>query len=203
MSNKFEVSDNDIKHFILPELRGDIVGLKDEPKKYQTVEEIEALQKKAFNKAVKAGHEQGLKQGLAEANKLINMFNFLQQPLEDLDVQVEKQLTELAILIATLLLKKSCEFDVEHIQKLIHDSIEYLPIKTRDISVRLNPADIALFEKSEVDIKQQSWDYVSDKNVRQGGCIIESSTSHIDASIETRIQQLVEQLNLTQESEPE
>jgi len=203
MPNKFEVPDNDIKHFIMPELRGDIVGLKDDPKKYQTTEEIEAIQKKAFNNAVKSGHDQGLKQGLAEASKLINMFNFLQSPLDDLDVAVEKQLTELTILIATLLLKKTCEFDVEHIQQLIHDSIEYLPIKTRDITVRLNPADIALFEKSDINIKEQTWGYAADKTVRQGGCIIESSTSHIDASVEARVEQLVEQLSLEQDIEPE
>jgi len=196
MPNKFKVPDSEIKHFVLPELRGDIVGMKDEAKGYQTVEEIEAIQKKAFNQAVKKGHEKGLQQGLAEAAKLTNIFNFLQSPLKELDKQVESQLTELALLIAKLLLKKECEFDIEHIQKLIHDSLEYLPVKTRDIVVHLNAADIALLQKSEVNIDEQRWKYIADNSVRQGGCVIESSTSHIDASVETRVQQLVEQLNL-------
>ncbi len=207
MSRRFEVQESDIKHFVMQELQGDIVGMKDESKGYQTTEEIERLQKEAFNKAVKEGHEkglqQGLQQGLEDSAKLKNIFNFLQSPLDELDKQVENELTDLALLIAKLLLKKECEVDAEHIQKLIHDSLEYLPVKTRDITVHLNAADVALFDKSDVDIKKQSWKHIVDNSVQQGGCIIESSTSHIDATVEARVQQLVDQLSVYQDRETE
>ncbi len=203
MSRRFEVPESDIKHFVMEELRGDIVGNADDAKGYQTTEEIERLQKKAFDSAVKKGHAKGLQQGLADASKLKNIFDFLQSPLDELDKQVESELTDLTLLIAKYLLKKECEFDAEHIQKLIHDSLEYLPVKTRDITVHLNAADVALFEKSDVDIKKQSWKYIVDNSVQQGGCIIESSTSHIDATVEARVQQLIDQLSLYQDRETE
>ncbi len=201
MSKLFNVSENDVQHYVLPELKGHIVGMQDAAIRPQTVEEIEALQKQAYDEAVVAGHAEGLKQGLQQANKLQNVFNFLQQPLQELDKQVEHQLADLAILLAKLLLQKESRVDEQHIQKLVHDSLEYLPIKSRDIQVRLNAADIALLNQAEINTDEQSWGCITDNTITPGGCIIESSTSHIDATVEARVQQLVDQLNLHQESE--
>ena len=36
---------------------------------------------------------------------------------------------------------------------------------------------------------------MEDPAITQGGCKIDSDQSHIDASVETRVQQLVDQLN--------
>jgi len=200
MSNRFNVSDSDIQHYVAPELTGNIVGMQDEAIRPQTVEEIEALQKQAYEEAKQAGHAEGLKQGLQEmtnkANQLQKVFNFLKQPLNELDKEVEQQLTELAILLAQQLLQKESKLDAQHIQSLVHESLEYLPVKSRDIEVHLNPDDIALLQQAEIDINAQSWNCITDKSVTRGGCVIESATSHIDATVETRVQQLVDQLNL-------
>ncbi|VAW59166.1 hypothetical protein MNBD_GAMMA08-667 [hydrothermal vent metagenome] len=201
MSKPINVSESEIKHYVAPELSGRIVGLKNEAVRPQTVEEIERLQKQAYDEAAKKGHADGLKQGLKETEKLKTIFNFLQQPLNDLDKQVEQQLTELALLIAKMLLQKESTIDAQHIQNLVHESLEYLPVKSRDIQVRLNANDIALFEQANINLNEQSWQCVTDNSVTSGGCIIESSTSHIDASVETRVQQLVDQLNMHQDVE--
>jgi len=203
MSNRFKVSESDIQHFVPPELKGNIVGMQDEAIRPQTVEEIEALQKQAYDEAVKAGHTEGIKQGLQEmtnkARQLQKAFNFLQQPLNELDKQVEQQLTELAILLAEQLLQKESKLDAQHIQNLVHNSLEYLPVKSRDIQVRLNADDIALLNQAEIDTNEQSWNCVADNSVTPGGCIIESAASHIDATVETRVQQLVDQINVHHE----
>jgi len=209
MSKPFKVPESEIKHYVPPELSGNIVGMNEEALRPQTVEEIEALQKQAYEEAVKEGYDAGLKKGLQEmsvkASKLQatiqNMINFLQQPLKDLDKQVEYQLAELSILLANLLLQKESKLDAEHIQNLVHNSLEYLPVKSRDIQVRLNSEDIALLNQAEIDTNEQSWRYITDNTISPGGCIIESSASHIDATVETRVQQLVEQLSLHQEDD--
>lgn len=207
MTKPYTIADDQIKHYVAPELQGKIVGLREELVRPQTVEEIEALQKQAYEEAKKAGHEEGVKQGLQEmkqkANQLQAMFNFLQQPLEEMDHQVEYQLTELAMLLARQLLKKECSLDSEHIRNLVHDSLEYLPVKARDIRVRLNPADIILLEQAEIDLEKQSWKCVSDTSVRAGGCVIESDNSVIDATVETRVEQLVDQLGIQPVTETE
>lgn len=199
MTKRYKVSEADIQHYIAPELKGHIVGLRDEALRPQTVEEIEALQKQAYEEAKKSGYADGLKQGLDEmklkANKLVSIVNFMQHPLEEMNSEVEHELAALAVLLAEKLLKKESSLDAQHIHSLVHESLDYLPIKARDVRVRLNPDDIALLNQAEIDTNDQVWSCVSDSSVRAGGCIIESDTSHIDATIETRVQQLVDQLN--------
>ena len=200
MKKPYTVSDDQIKHYIAPELQGKIVGLRHEAVRPQTVEEIEALQKLAYEEARQAGHAEGVKQGLQDvkqkANKLQALINFLQQPLDEVDEQVEHQLTELAMLLAKNLLRKESSVDHRHIQNLLHESLQYLPLKSRDIRVRLNPADIELLKLGELKLDEQSWQCVADASVSAGGCIIESDQSVVDASVENRVTQLMQQLGL-------
>jgi flagellar assembly protein FliH len=106
-------------------------------------------------------------------------------------------------MLSEKLLQKESKLDVQHIQNLVHESLEYLPVKSRDIQVRLNADDIALLTQAEIDIDQQSWSCVADSSITPGGCVIESNSSHIDATVETRVQQLVDQLSIHHDDENE
>jgi len=200
MKKPYSAPNDDVKHYVMPELTGKIVGLRDDAVRPQTVEEIEALQKQASEEAKKAGYAEGLKTGLQEmkvkANQLQTVLNFLKNPIEEMDQKVEHQLVELSMTIAKQLLRKESSVDEQHISTLIHESLEFLPVKARNISVRLNPADILLLNKADIDTNEQSWTCVSDTGVTAGGCVIESDTSHVDASMEKRVEQLVDQLGL-------
>ena len=67
--------------------------------------------------------------------------------------------------------------------------------------MRLNPDDVALLNQAEIITSEQSWVCVADSSVTAGGCMIESDTSHIDSSVESQVQQLIEQLSLYQSSD--
>ena len=198
MTKKFSVQDSDIQHYIMPELTGNIVGMKDDTLRPQTVEEIEALQKQAYEEARQEGFKKGLEEAAQKIKKLESIFNFLQHPLKELDNQVEHQFADLAIVLAKQLLKNESALDAQHIYSLVHESLDYLPVKARNIRVRLNSQDIALLNQAQMNTGEQSWECISDNTVTAGGCVIESDTSHVDASVETRVQQLVDQLNLHQ-----
>lgn len=218
MRKKYIVTDAEIQHYFPPELRGPIAGMREDQSRPQTVEEIEAIHKQAYEDGFKEGQEQGYEEGhqkgydemqvqvndfKSKAQTLQKLIGFLSQPLKEMDQQVEHQLADLAVVLAKFLLKKESSLEAEHIYTLVHDTLEYLPVKTRNVCVRLNPDDIALLNQAEIDIDNQSWSYVADANITAGGCMVESDTSHIDATVETRIQQLVEQLELHQALEDE
>lgn len=194
MSKPFTPREDQVRHWVMPEVSGKIVGATKEPLRPQTVEEIEALQKLAREE----GYQEGLKRGMADmqakAKKLVDALNFAARPLQQLDDDVVKQLTELSITLARMLLKKECCTDATHIHALIQEALDFMPVSARQIRVRLNPADVALLNQSDIDTTKQDWTCVADKTVTQGGCVVESSTSHIDATVETRLQQLIDQL---------
>ena len=202
LSNAFQIDDDKIKHWVLPEVRGNIVGESGEAVVPQTVEDIEALHKQVYEEALQKGREEGLKQGRqeglsemqAQAKKLQQMFNYFEHPLQQLDRDVEQQLAELALSVARLVIKKATVADGEHIQNLVHEAISFLPVNSRNINVRLNTFDRQLLEQAGVDTEAQDWGCISDDSIRQGGCIIESETSYIDATLEKRMAEVFEQL---------
>jgi len=191
MPKPFSTKEENIKHWVLPEVSGRLVGGDASASmRPQTVEDIEAV----FEEGRKKGYEAGFAEARAETAKISRILQFMQQPLHELDEEVEQQLTELAMTLARLLLKKECSEDVTHIQKLVHESLEFLPIQSRSIRVHLNPADVQLMKKAGVD-PQQEWKCVEDPKITQGGCKIDSDQSHVDATVETRVQQLFDQLS--------
>jgi len=191
MTKPFSTKEENIKHWVLPQVSGQLVGGdKNAAMRPQTVEDIEAV----FEEGRKKGYEAGFAEARAETDKITRILQFMQQPLHELDEEVEQQLTELAMTLARLLLKKESSDDVAHIQKLVHESLEFLPIQSRSIRVHLNPADIQLIKKAGVD-PQQEWKSVEDPAITQGGCKVDSDQSHVDATVETRVQQLFDQLN--------
>lgn len=207
MPKKYTVTDAEVQHYVPPELKGHIVGLRSDGLRPQTVEEIEEIQKQAFEEGKKQGYEAGHQQGYeemqvqvaefkAKAEQLQSVIDFMSQPLKQMDQEVEQQLADLATVLAKYLLKKDSSLEAEHIYSLVHESLEYLPVKARNVCVRLHPDDIALLNQAEIDINDQSWSCVADNKISAGGCMVESDTSHIDATVETRLQQLVEQLDM-------
>ena len=194
MSKPFSADEDKIKHYVLPEVTGHIVGFDSDEIKPQTVEDIEALQKEAYEEGRKQGKQAGLAEMQEKAQQLVNMFNFFEKPLTTLDEEVEKQLTELALTVARAVVKKECATDVTTVQSIIHEALDFLPINARNVRVRLNPVDINLLKQAGVNTDSQDWACIADNSVSQGGCFVESDTSHIDASLETRVQQIVDQL---------
>lgn len=195
MSKPFSANEKDVKHWLMPEITGNIVGLNSrDNKKPQTVEEIQALQKQAFEEGRQEGIQKGLAEMQAKARQLVNVFNFMARPLQQLDADIEKELAQFALTIATMLLKKECSVDAAHINALIHETLEYLPLSSRNVRVKLNPADISLLTQAGIELKTPDWICVADKAVTQGGCVIESDTSQIDATVEARIQQIFDQI---------
>lgn len=216
MAKKYTVTEAEIQHYVPPELSGRIAGMREDRVRPQTVEEIEALQKQAYEEASEQGfakgYEEGHQKGYEEmqleaeafrqkAKQLESVIGFLSQPLKQLDQDVEQQLADLAVVLSKYLLRKESSLDAEHIHSLVHESLDYLPVKVRDVRVRLHPDDIALLNQAEIDIKDQSWSCIADSSITPGGCLVESDTSHIDSTVETRLQQLVEQLEMHQHAE--
>ena len=189
--------DGQVKHWVMPEVSGHIVGAEAGMKRPQTVEDIEALQKQAWEEGRKEGYQAGMDQIHKKGEQLLGMFRFMERPLEELDDEVIGQLTEVALTVMRLMLQKECAADATHIQSVIQQAIEFLPVKSRDIKIRLNPADMALLQHSGISFDEEHSSYISDPSVTQGGCKVESDQSHIDATMETRIQQMIDQLTET------
>lgn len=180
---------------------------------YLTVSQIEEIQKHAYDEAYQKGYDEAYKKGTEDsetflkeklvsekkdlkqkAQQLQQSLNALSQPLQDIDAEVEQELTNIIFYFCKQLLAQELKVDASHIQHLIQQALTRLPLAHRKVKIKLNPADIVLLEENNVSAGEHDWILESDNNVSIGGCLVEAETASIDLSLESRLKELTAQL---------
>lgn len=176
--------------------------------KLPTAEEIEAIRKDAyeegFAKGKAEGNETGLKQGLdagkkqidAELAKLGQIITAIETPLQQQNEEIEGVLVALVEKIAQQIVRRELSVNSDCVKELLREALEFIKTGSDTITIHLNPKD----QQQVLEMLQalpeynDKWNLKEHKNLSPGGCIVERAESSIDATIDTRFQNLVKQL---------
>jgi flagellar assembly protein FliH len=127
-----------------------------------------------------------------------DMLEFLSQPLQELDDVVEEQMVELSTAIARQLIRRELKTHPDEIIAVVRDAIALLPVSSRKIDVYLNPEDLPLVKETlhpDPEAEEESRIHLhEDASLTRGGCRVVSNDSHIDASVERRINAVITQV---------
>jgi flagellar assembly protein FliH len=169
-----------------------------------TLEEIEAIQKQAYDE----GYEQGKKEGFdfghresveqsrkdiaAKLAKLDALLAVLDGPFKELDDQVEQELLTLVVAMVRQLVRREVRTDPNQIIGVMREAMAILPLNARDIRVMLHPEDAEivreLYTVTDTDL---AWKIQEDPVLQRGGCRIVTETSQVDATLESRLHNLI------------
>jgi flagellar assembly protein FliH len=159
-----------------------------------TVEEIEALRQAAFDEGFAAGRSEGLHQGVeevqAQAQQLRSLIASLARPLEQLDARVEEELVALVTVLVRQLVRREIRTEPGVVVAAIREAVAVLPQSARDITVKVHPEDAALLRDiyaEPADAAGPGWRIVENPAVTRGGCVVLTSTSEVDATVERRL----------------
>ncbi len=198
--------------------------VEDETTRILTVEEIEAMQKQAYDEAFEQGRqegfqegkEEGIQQGQAEGFKqgfdegsrkgydenvhllrkqtaeFVSLLETLSEPFKKLDDQVEKELVELAIGIASQLVRREIKVDQGQIVAVVKEAVKSLPLAAQKITLKMHPEDADLVRSAlMLDDMSPPWSIDEDPLISRGGCTVETGMSHVDATVENRLAAIV------------
>lgn len=187
---------NDVARWDLPSVTGKPVQAR---RPGRTVNEIEELEKRAYEEGFAKGREAGLAKAKqetqvaldqlkAQVTMLERTLGTLAQPLQQMDTDVEQQLAQLALLIARQLVRRELQLDPAQVIAVIRETVALLPVATRDVRVHLHPQDAAVVrERLATPATDRAWHIVEDPVMGRGGCRVTTDTANIDARLETRI----------------
>ena len=177
-----------------------------------TADEIEAIQKKAYEEGfelgkqegVTTGKQEGLAAGAAEIqekttelqNTITNFtqaLDALTTPFSELDNQVEDELVRLATYVAKEVVYREIQLSPELINQAVSTAISLLPAADRAITIHLHPEDalIAKEHLQQIEDSKHSWKIVEDAALSRGGCIVENDISQVDATVEKRLNDII------------
>lgn len=166
------------------------------PPGYMTVDKLEALQKSAFDEAFAQGLEAGRQEGRAELARQVEYLQrcveALSEPFRDLDEEVEQALVSLAIRVARQIIRRELKFDPGQIVGVVRETIELLPVASRNVEVHLHPEDAAVVRAAFGEAGTNlAWTLIEDPVLTRGGLRVTTDTSQIDARVEKRLETIL------------
>lgn len=168
-----------------------------------TAEELESIQKQAYNEGFALGQKEGhekKEQEIQESNaSLKNIIKLLTEPLNELDDEVVEQLAQLSMIVAKQVVRRELHTDQGEIVSIVREAMNALPSSTRKIILNIHPEDAELvrnaFSLSQQDETDEArWKVVEDPMISRGGCIISSENSRVDATVEARLNRVISTL---------
>jgi flagellar assembly protein FliH len=151
--------------------------------------------KEAFEQGLAEGREAGRAEVRAQVERLEGMFYDLTKPFKELDDEVERELLTLAMALARQIVRRELKADPTHIIGIIREAIAALPVAAREVRVHLHPEDAAVVREHLAPTEsERAWQIVEDPVMARGGCRASTTTSRVDARLETRLGTILSEL---------
>lgn len=160
-----------------------------------TAGQLDALQKQVHEEAYKRGYEEGLRAGQAElaarTARLAQMAEAFAQPLQNLDRAVEDELVNLAITLASHLVRREIERDPEVLHAAVRDCFAALSSTVRDVTLNMNPEDAALLRAHSAPSGDLRFTIADDASLARGDLRIASGSSLVDGTLAARCAEII------------
>ncbi|MFZ4698695.1 MAG: FliH/SctL family protein [Candidatus Methylumidiphilus sp.] len=163
---------------------------------------------KGHQEGLAKGYEEGYGQGFAIGRsaadgaclRLSALANHFHQQLLQSDELICQDVLDLAMDIAKAMLKTALPVRPDLISGLVSEIIRESYGEQSPARLHLNPADADWIKKEFAEpLADLNWQIVANAQLEQGGCLVETATAQIDASLPTRWRRIA--LALGKESE--
>jgi flagellar assembly protein FliH len=170
-----------------------------------TLEELESIRQEAYNEGFATGEREGFHSTTLkvrqEAEVALNakiagleqLMAHLFEPIAEQDTLIEKSLVDLVQHITKQVIQRELAIDSTQIEHVMREALKLLPLGVGNVRLYINPQDFeqvkALRERHE-----ETWRIVEDESLLPGGCRVETEHSRIDATVETRVKQVMDKL---------
>lgn len=156
----------------------------------------EAARLAALAKAREQGFHEGLQAGrqemLQEIARQQAEFKLLADNLDlfcrDLDTRLSDEVLAMSLELTKLIVRQAVRVNPELILPVLREAISSLPGVGADTVLFLHPEDAALLRNAQTPDSGSlaQWKIVEDAQLERGGCRIETATTEVDATVETR-----------------
>ncbi|MER2492215.1 flagellar assembly protein FliH [Catenovulum sediminis] len=153
-----------------------------------------------FEAGKEAGHQEGLESGTSIMEEKADIWNQLIQqldnPLQKMDENVEKELLQLAVALAKAVINTELQTNDSIILQSIKQAVEKLPFNTKQCQIFVNPEDYetVINQYTTAEIERRNWHVSADPNISRGSVEIQTELTSITYTIEDRVREVFAQL---------
>ncbi|MBN2439850.1 MAG: flagellar assembly protein FliH [Spirochaetales bacterium] len=168
----------------------------------ETEEKVQLIEKQAYERGYKEGHEKGFASGEQEVERLIQRLHaIISKTIEKRNEIVEESETQL-INMVLLIAKKVIKVISENQKNVVINNVMQALLKLKgggDVVIKVNPDDLDL-TSSHIDsflkrLEQgRNVSILEDTSVDRGGCVIETDFGQINARISSQLHEIEEKI---------
>ncbi|MCF8067793.1 MAG: hypothetical protein K9L30_04315 [Desulfobacterales bacterium] len=152
----------------------------------------EAERKKAYDKGLAQGEQEGKKKAQQVVNNMQTVLDQIEGLWAELVKKYENEIINLVLKVAEKVVCGKAAVDDEMVKDAILNAFTMIP-QPSEATIRVNPEDFKYIETVKSDffekvktLKQVS--VISDPAVGRGGCKVETSSGKIDSSLASRLE---------------
>lgn len=181
-----------------------------------TSEALQEARQQAYAEGFARGHDAGgqevrdaleatvRKTAEETAVRMAQLLHNTRDSLKKNEARISRQIIELACDLARQVVRQELVSNTEHLKPVIAEALGQLVDDGQPATVRMNPGDLALMQGAlQENMGQHAADFVADASISPGGCVIESPSTGVDATIEKRWARAVGNLGLETPWNPE
>jgi len=171
------------------------------PEPSQPEIDIEALEEQAYQNGVAAGKKE-VEEKLAKATKALNeAAKKLSTQSESIMQRSAEDMLQLVMAIAERILHFEISEHKEVVVRIVQQTIN-AAVQAEEFHIRVNPEDIeVLNEQKPLFIASLSGlsniEFIGDASITRGGCVLESPSGRVDATLETQLDEIFAHLKET------
>ena len=164
------------------------------------------LQQEAFEAGMQAGLEEGRKPAELEMQRALSLVAQIEQIRLESARQSEFNIVELALAIAKKIIHRETSLDAGIVMEQVRQLVQTIAEKGL-LTVRVHPTEIAHLQSFRAfvvgaDGQPVRLSFEGDDSIHPGGCIVESSQYFIDATVETQLEKIWQEM-VKPDAEPE
>lgn len=168
----------------------------------QAETQVEEARQAGFEEGYREGVEQGFQAGVDQLIKnLETLFQNMERELNNAQMELDSQIQGLAprlIRLSTQIAEKVVRREVQVDPAMIIDQVEQIlkdVSRVKNLAIRVNPANLEIIKANEerfLALTQgiERIDFVIDHSLEPGGCVIETDSGGVDASIQTQLEMI-------------
>jgi flagellar assembly protein FliH len=170
----------------------------------------EVVRQEAFAQGFEQGRERAMAdadqrvrdyaqgQGEEAARRFAGLIESAERELGASQQVMAQGVLELACALARQVLRQELSVNPNVLQPVIREALSVLSVDNKSAIVRLNPVDVDVLQHAlETEFSGMALALVADASIKPGGCVITSSGTVVDGTLDTRWRRAVANLGLS------
>jgi len=138
------------------------------------------------------------------AVRMAQLLHNTKEHLQKSEEQISRHILDLACDLARQVVRQELQCNTQHLKLVITEALAQLVDDGLPATVRMHPGDLALMKGALLEnLGASAPEFVADQNISPGGCLVESASTGVDATIEKRWMRAIANLGLSSPWNPE